>query len=43
MDATGGRENMSSHVHRLVKFILFVVHLNDFPQVMFFNFLVKYE
>ena len=36
MGATGERENMSSRVHRLVKFILFIVHLNDFPHVMLF-------
>ena len=36
MGATGERENMSSRVHRLVKFILFIVHLNYFPHVMLF-------
>ena len=36
MHATGGRENMSSRVHRLVKFIPFIMNLNDFPHVMFF-------
>ena len=36
MGAIGGRENMSSRVHWLVKFILFIVRLNDFPHVMLF-------
>ena len=35
MGATGGRENMSSHVHRLIKFILFIMHLNDFSHVIY--------
>ena len=30
MGTTGGRENMSSRVHRSVKFIIFIIHLNDF-------------
>ena len=34
--ATRGRENISSRVHRLVKFIPFIIHLNDFPHVMLF-------
>ena len=38
MSATRGRENMSSRVYRLVKFIIFIVHLNDFFHVMLFWF-----
>ena len=38
MGATGGRENMSSHVHRLIKFVPFIMHLNDFSNVMLFSF-----
>ena len=34
MGATGGRENISSRVHTLVKFIPFIMHLNNFPHVM---------
>ena len=36
MGATGGRENISCRVHRLVKFIPFIMHLNDFLHVMLF-------
>ena len=36
MGATGGRESMSSCVHRLVKFVPLIMYLNDFPHVMFF-------
>jgi len=36
MGATGGRENMSSRVHMLVKSIPFIMHLNDFSHVMLF-------
>ena len=43
MGATGGRESMSSRVHRLVKFVPLIMHLNDFLHVMLFYFLVKYE
>ena len=34
MGVAEGRENMSSHVHRLVKFIPFIMQLNDFPHVI---------
>ena len=30
MDATGGRESISSYVQRLVKFVPFIMHLNEF-------------
>jgi len=43
MGTTGGRENISSRVHRLVKFILFIIHLNDFLHIILFWFLVKYK
>ena len=33
---TGGRKNMSNRVQKLVKFIPFIVHLNDFPHIMLF-------
>ena len=36
MGATRGRENMSSHVHQLVKFVPLIMHLNDFPYAMLF-------
>ena len=36
MGATGGRENMSNRVYKLVKFILSIMHLNDFPHVILF-------
>ena len=36
MGVTGGRESMSSHVHRLVKFVPLIMHLNDFSHVIFF-------
>ena len=34
---------MSSRVHRLVKFIPFIMHLNDFPCVILFYFSIKYN
>ena len=34
MSAIGGSESMSNRVHRLVKFVPLIVHLNDFPHVM---------
>ena len=36
MGATEGIESMSSRVHRLVKFVPLIMHLNDFPHVMSF-------
>ena len=36
MGVIEGRDNMSSRVHRLVKFIHFIMHLNDFPHVILF-------
>ena len=31
MGATGGRESMFSKLQRLVKFVPFIMHLNEFP------------
>ena len=39
MSVTEGRKNMSSRVHKLVKFIPFLMHLNDFPHIMLFKFI----
>ena len=32
MGATGGRKNLSSRVHRLVKFASIIMHINEIPR-----------